>query len=80
MPDTDDFDPDSDEAEQLLEEDPSEYWSKMEAHYGRDALLDMNDPYNPIPSRSEYLGETDSSWDPSDADSDWDDALVPDRE
>ncbi len=78
MSDPDEFDPHSEEAEKLLEDDPSEYWSQMEAHYGRDVLVDMNDPYNPNPSLSAYLGETDSSWHPSDSDSDWEEALVPD--
>ena len=43
------------------EESSNEYWSRMEEKYGREELINRNDPYSPDEALSNYLASTSSS-------------------
>jgi len=50
-----------DSDERQSDESSSEYYSRMDEKYGRDELISRNDPYDPDPSLSDYLGSTSSA-------------------
>ncbi len=52
------FDQDLDD---LRESDPEQWCRVVDEQYGRDALIDLNDPYNPDPDIEAYLKSTDVS-------------------
>ena len=53
-----------DESEsEYSDEDSQERWDRLCDEIGRDALIEMNDPYDPNPSLSRYLGSTSSELD-----------------